>query len=179
MAARDSVDPAGRLAEKMAAADSDLLRMMVKTFAEALMSAEADAVCGGAARRVEPGAGQPAQWVSAAGVGYPGWDSRAGDPEASGGQLLPGVTAGTPAAGRAGIGQRRGDQLPAGVSTRRVEKLVEQLGVKRLSRSQVSEMARPRRAGRGVPQPTAGPGAGRLLLRRRADGQGSRRPAGS
>ena len=38
-----------------------------------------------------------------------------------------------------------------GVSTRRMEKLVAQLGVKQLSKSQVSEMARHGRPGRGVP----------------------------
>ena len=46
MAASDSVDVAGWLHERLAATSPDLLREMVKTFAEALMSAEADAVCG-------------------------------------------------------------------------------------------------------------------------------------
>jgi hypothetical protein len=35
MTAGDSVDPAGRLAEQVAAADRDLLPMMVKAFADA------------------------------------------------------------------------------------------------------------------------------------------------
>jgi putative transposase len=46
MAVSDSVDPAGWLAEQIGACEPDLLRSMVKTMAEALMSAEADAVCG-------------------------------------------------------------------------------------------------------------------------------------
>jgi putative transposase len=46
MTAPESVDPAGLWREQIEAASPDLLRAMVKTFAEALMSAEADAVCG-------------------------------------------------------------------------------------------------------------------------------------
>src|SRR5215469_18509726 len=46
MAARPSIDLSGWLHEQLAAASPDLLREMVKTFAEALMGAEADAVCG-------------------------------------------------------------------------------------------------------------------------------------
>lgn len=46
MAVDDSVDPAGWLAERIEECEPDVLRAMVKTMAEALMSAEADAVCG-------------------------------------------------------------------------------------------------------------------------------------
>jgi transposase-like protein len=46
MAVSDSVDPAGWFAGQIGACEPDLLRSMVKTMAEALMSAEADAVCG-------------------------------------------------------------------------------------------------------------------------------------
>jgi hypothetical protein len=46
MAARPSIDVSGWLHEQLAQASPDLLRAMVTTFAEALMSAEADAVCG-------------------------------------------------------------------------------------------------------------------------------------
>ena len=46
MTASKSVDPAGFLREQLESASPDLLRDMVKTFAEALMSAEADGVCG-------------------------------------------------------------------------------------------------------------------------------------
>jgi putative transposase len=41
-----SVDPASFLREQLESASPDLLRDMVKTFADALMSAAADAVCG-------------------------------------------------------------------------------------------------------------------------------------
>ncbi len=46
MAVDNSVDPGGWLAEQIGACEPDVLRSMVKTMAEALMSAEADAVCG-------------------------------------------------------------------------------------------------------------------------------------
>ena len=48
MAAGPSIDVSAWLEEQLAQASPDLLRSMVQTFAEALMSAEADAVCGAA-----------------------------------------------------------------------------------------------------------------------------------
>lgn len=46
MTAVPSIDVSGWLHEQLAQASPDLLRAMVSTFAEALMGAEADAVCG-------------------------------------------------------------------------------------------------------------------------------------
>ena len=46
MTALKSMNPAQLLWEQADSADPDVLRAMVKTFADALMSAEADAVCG-------------------------------------------------------------------------------------------------------------------------------------
>ena len=46
MAVGNSVDPASWFAEQIGACEPDLLRQMVKTMAEAFMSAEADAMCG-------------------------------------------------------------------------------------------------------------------------------------
>ena len=46
MTATPSIDVSGWLEEQLAQASPDLLRSMVATFVEALMSAEADAVCG-------------------------------------------------------------------------------------------------------------------------------------
>jgi putative transposase len=46
MTAPKSVDPAGLLREQLQSASPDLLRASIKTFADALMSAEVDAVCG-------------------------------------------------------------------------------------------------------------------------------------
>ena len=46
--ANDNMDPLGWLRKQLAEAEPDLLREMVKSFAEALMGAEADALCGAA-----------------------------------------------------------------------------------------------------------------------------------
>ena len=46
MTAPKSRDPAQFLREQAACADPDVLRAMVKTFADALMSAEVDGICG-------------------------------------------------------------------------------------------------------------------------------------
>ena len=46
MTATPSIDPPGWMAEQLSQACPDLLRQMVQTFAEALMSADADTVCG-------------------------------------------------------------------------------------------------------------------------------------
>jgi transposase-like protein len=46
MAAKPSIDPARMLHEQLASASPDLLRSLLTTFLDALMSAEADAVCG-------------------------------------------------------------------------------------------------------------------------------------
>jgi len=71
-----SIDVTGWLEEQLAQASPDLLRSMVQTFAEALMGAEADAVCGAAygdrtdERRRSPGCSSrcpgPTLWPRAA-----------------------------------------------------------------------------------------------------------------
>ncbi len=48
MAAMPSIDPARFVREQLESASPDLLRELLPTFIEVLMSAEADAVCGGA-----------------------------------------------------------------------------------------------------------------------------------
>ena len=68
MAAGPSIDVSGWLEEQLAQASPDLLRAMVATFAEALMGAEADAVCGAAyGERSEDGGSAPLPLASAAG----------------------------------------------------------------------------------------------------------------
>jgi transposase-like protein len=46
MTAQSSIDPARFLHEQLAEAFPDLLRQMLSVFIQALMSAEADAICG-------------------------------------------------------------------------------------------------------------------------------------
>jgi len=141
MTAPKSVDPAGFLREQLESASPDLLRAMVKTFAEALMSAEADGICG-----APYGVRSEERTNSRNGYRPREWDTRAGTIELAIAKL------------RSGSyfpdwllqHRRRAEQALVsvvatsyllGVSTRRVEKLVEQLGVASLSKSQVSEMA--------------------------------------
>src|SRR4051794_19268088 len=141
MAALESVNAAGLVREHLGSASPDLLRAMVKTFAEALMSAEADAVCGAtygerSDERVNQRNGYRARE----------WDTRAGTIELA----VPKLRQGSYFPDWLLQHRRRAEQALVsvvatsyllGVSTRRVEKLVEQLGVKALSKSQVSEMA--------------------------------------
>lgn len=142
MAASDSVNPVELVREQLASASPDLLQAMVKTFAEALMSAEADAICGAPY-------GQRSEERTNQRNGYRAreWDTRVGTVELA----IPKLRQGSYfpdwlLAHR----RRRAEQALVsvvatsyllGVSTRRVEKLVEQLGVAQLSKSQVSEMA--------------------------------------
>ena len=76
MTAPVSVDAAAFLREHLEAASPDLLRAMVKSFAEALMSAEADAVCGA-------GYGERSEQRVNSRNGYRQreWDTRAGTVE--------------------------------------------------------------------------------------------------
>ena len=141
MTALESVTPAALVREHLESASPDLLRAMVQTFAEALMSAEADAICGApygqrSDERVNQRNGyRPREW-----------DTRAGTIELA----IPKLRQGSYFPDWLLTHRRRAEQALVsvvatsyllGVSTRRVEKLVEQLGVKQLSKSQVSEMA--------------------------------------
>src|SRR5512133_2743880 len=54
MTAPASIDPAQFLHEQLASASPDLLRSMLTTFVNTLMSAEADAVCGTGYRESRP-----------------------------------------------------------------------------------------------------------------------------
>jgi putative transposase len=46
MTVKPSIDPARFLHDQLASASADLLRSLLTTFVDALMSADADAVCG-------------------------------------------------------------------------------------------------------------------------------------
>lgn len=141
MTAPKSMDPAQFLLEQAASADTDVLRAMVKTFADALMSADADAICG-----APYGQRSDERVNSRNGYRQREWDTRAGTIELA----IPKLRQGSYFPDWLLTHRRRAEQALVsvvatsyllGVSTRRVEKLVEQLGVASLSRSQVSEMA--------------------------------------
>lgn len=142
MAVSDSVDPAGWLVEQIGACEPDLLRSMVKTMAEALMSAEADVVCGA-------GYGERSDGRINRRNGYRerDWDTRAGTVELA----IPKLRSGSYFPEWLLERRRRAEQALVsvvatsyllGVSTRRVDKLVDQLGIKGISKSQVSQMSK-------------------------------------
>src|SRR5438477_2209895 len=141
MTAPKSMDPAEFLREQAEAAGPDVLRAMVKTFADALMSAEADALCG-----APYGLRSQERVNSRNGYRPREWDTRGGTVELA----IPKLRSGSYFPDWLLQHRRRAEQALVsvvatsyllGVSTRRVEKLVEQLGVAALSKSQVSEMA--------------------------------------
>ncbi|WP_267906112.1 IS256 family transposase [Streptomyces broussonetiae] len=142
MTAPDSV-PLHALAEdNLGAASPDLLRAMVKTFADALMSAEADALC-----NAEYGQVSDERVNHRNGYRPREWDTRAGTVELA----IPKLRSGSYFPHWLLERRRRAEQALIsvvatayllGVSTRRVEKLAESLGVTQLSKSQVSAMAK-------------------------------------
>src|SRR5262245_46225612 len=114
MTAHKSVDPAGFLREQLESASPDLLRDMVKTFAEALMSAEADAVCG-----APYGVRSDERTNSRNGYRARDWDTRVGTvelaiPKLRTGSYCCGLAVGASPPRRAGPGQCRGYVVPAG-----------------------------------------------------------------
>ncbi|MEV5755150.1 IS256 family transposase, partial [Actinoallomurus sp. NPDC052308] len=142
MAVSDSVDPAGWFAEQIGACEPDLLRNMVKTMAEALMSAEADALCG-----AEYGQRSGERVNRRNGYRERDWDTRAGTIELA----IPKLRSGSYFPEWLLERRRRAEQALVsviatsyvlGVSTRRVDKLVDQLGIKHISKSQVSQMSK-------------------------------------
>jgi transposase-like protein len=120
----------------------DLLRVMVKDFAEALMSADADAVCGA-------GWGERSSERVNRRNGYRerDWDTRVGSielavPKLREGSYFPDWLLQPRRRAEQAFVSVIADAYLAGVSTRRVEKLVQQLGVERMSKSQVSRLAK-------------------------------------
>src|SRR3954447_4096369 len=112
MAAPHSVDPAQLLEQHLADASPDLLREMIASFANAMMSAQADQVCGA-------GYGERSAERTNQRNGYRArqWDTRAGTvelaiPKLRQGSFLPGLAADPPAPRRAGPGHRGGHRLP-------------------------------------------------------------------
>ena len=142
MAAGPSIDVSGWLEEQLAQASPDLLRAMVQTFAEALMGAEADAVCGA-------GYGERSEQRTNTRNGYRRreWDTRAGSihlaiPKLRQGSYFPDWLLERRRRAEAALVTVVATSYLLGVSTRRMEKLVETLGITGLSKSQVSEMAK-------------------------------------
>jgi transposase-like protein len=141
MTANPSIDPARFLHEQLASASPDLLREMLTTFIGALMGAEADAICG-----APYGLPSPDRTNSRNGYRHRDFDTRAGTLDVA----IPKLRSGSYFPDWLLERRRRAERALTtvvatcyllGVSTRRMEKLVESLGIARLSKSQVSVMA--------------------------------------
>jgi putative transposase len=142
MTAKTSVPVPATVEDYLAQSNPDVLRAMVKMFAEQLMSAEADALCG-----AEYGQVSDERVNRRNGYRSRDWDTRAGTVELA----VPKLREGSYFPAWLLERRRRSEQALIsvvatcyllGVSTRRVEKLAATLGVTQLSKSQVSEMAK-------------------------------------
>ncbi|MGH9032617.1 MAG: IS256 family transposase [Acidimicrobiia bacterium] len=136
------MDPVGWLRKQVEEADGDLLREMVQVFAETLMGADADALCGAAF-------GERSDERTNRRNGYRSrrWDTRVGTIDLAVPKLRTGSYFPTWLLER----HRRAEQAliccivecyVRGVSTRRVDGLVKTLGLEGISKSQVSELCK-------------------------------------
>jgi len=136
------IDPALPFHEQIDRAEPDLLRSMMKMFVQSMMSAEADAICGAPYR--ERG---EERVNSRNGYRPRERDTRTGTMELA----IPKLRSGSYFPDWLLEHRKRAERALTtvvatcyllGVSTRRMEKLVETLGITRLSKSQVSVMAK-------------------------------------
>ena len=142
MTATPSIELPAWMAEQLSQASPDLLRQMVQIFAEALMSADADAVCGAAY-----GQRSPDRRNIRNGYRWRGWDTRVGSielavPKLREGSYFPDWLLERRRRAESALVSVVATSYLLGVSTRRMEKLVQTLGITGLSKSQVSEMAK-------------------------------------
>src|SRR6266536_2933315 len=136
------MDVSSWLRKQLEETSPDLLRVMVKDFAEALMGADADAVCGAGY-----GERSPERVNRRNGYRERDWDTRVGSielavPRLREGSYFPDWLLQPRRRAEQAFVSVIADAYLAGVSTRRVEKLVQQLGVERMSKSQVSRLAK-------------------------------------
>ena len=110
MTATPSIDLSSWMTEQLSQASPDLLRQLVQTFAEALMSADADAVCG-----ASYGQRSPDRSNTRNGYRHRGWDTRRldrpGRSEDAEGSYFPEWLLERRRRAES-AGQRGGDQLP-------------------------------------------------------------------
>jgi putative transposase len=137
-----TMDVSSWLRKQLEDAHPDLLRAMVKEMAEALMSADADGVCGAGY-----GERSPERVNRRNGYRERDWDTRVGSielavPKLREGSYFPDWLLQPRRRAEQAFVSVIADAYLAGVSTRRVEKLVQQLGVERMSKSQVSRLAK-------------------------------------
>ncbi|QIX25869.1 IS256 family transposase [Nocardioides sp. JQ2195] len=141
MTAPHIVDPAGLLSEALTEASPDLMRQMLQTMINALLSADADAVVG-----AEWGRPSPGRTTQRNGYRHRDLDTRVGTidvaiPKLRQGSYFPEWLLERRKRSEAALITVVADCYLAGVSTRRMDKLVKTLGIDSLSKSQVSRMA--------------------------------------
>jgi putative transposase len=141
MTAPHMVTPARLLSQALSDASPDLMRELLATTINALLSAEADAVCG-----AEYGAASPERVNSRNGYRHRDLDTRVGTIDVA----VPKLRSGTYFPEWLLERRKRAESAMVsvvatcyllGVSTRRMDKLVQSLGITSLSKSQVSRMA--------------------------------------
>jgi putative transposase len=142
MTAVPSIDPARLLEEQLAQASPDLLRELLTTFINTLLSAEADAVCGAGY-----GQSSPDRVNIRNGYRHRDLDTRVGTldvtiPKLRTGSYFPGWLLERRRRAEAALTSVVATCYLLGVSTRRMDRLVQSLGITGLSKSQVSQMAK-------------------------------------
>ena len=137
-----SIDPARFLDEQLSQASPDLMRELLTTFVNALLSAQADAVCGAGY-----GERTPERVNSRNGYRHRDLDTRVGTldvavPKLRTGSLYPDWLLERRKRAERALTSVVATCYLLGVSTRRMDKLVQTLGITGLSKSQVSTMAK-------------------------------------
>jgi putative transposase len=141
MTAPHIVDPAGLLGEALSEASPDLMRSLLQNVINALLSADADAVVG-----AEWGRPSSTRTAQRNGYRHRDLDTRVGTidvaiPKLRKGTYFPEWLLERRKRAEAALITVVADCYLAGVSTRRMDKLVKTLGIDTLSKSQVSRMA--------------------------------------
>ena len=141
MTAPHIVDPASVLAEALTDASPDLMRSLLQTMINALLSADADVVVG-----AEWGKPSPGRLAQRNGYRHRDLDTRVGTidvaiPKLRAGTYFPEWLLERRKRAETALITVIADCYLAGISTRRMDKLVKTLGIHSLSKSQVSRMA--------------------------------------
>ena len=141
MTAPHMIDPARLLGQALSDASPDLMRHLLGSVINALLSADADAVCG-----AEYGVPSPERVNSRNGYRHRELDSRVGTidvaiPKLRSGSYFPEWLLERRKRAEAALISVVATCYLLGVSTRRMDKLVQTLGITSLSKSQVSRMA--------------------------------------
>ncbi len=137
-----SMESSAWMRKQLEGADPELLRELLQSVVEQLMGAEAQTVC-----RAEYGERTPERVNARNGYRVRDWDTRVGSidlaiPKLRQGSYFPNWLLEPRRRAEKALVAVVADAYLAGVSTRRVEGLVQQLGIERISSSQVSEMAK-------------------------------------